>query len=74
MTFCIYYIPTWYWNGYYSFLARYQLENRLNIKIDRIIFIFKPFVGLYLRNQQKLYFKDLKEELNCEEASHVQVL
>ncbi|HEP4284742.1 TPA: polyketide cyclase, partial [Streptococcus pyogenes] len=37
-------------------------------------FIFKPFVGLYLRNQQKLYFKDLKEVLNCEEASHVQVL
>ena len=37
-------------------------------------FILKPFVGLYLRNQQKLYFKDLKEALNCEEASHVQVL
>ena len=37
-------------------------------------FILKPFVGLYLRNQQKLYFKDLKESLNCEEASHVQVL
>lgn len=37
-------------------------------------FIFKPFVGLYLRNQQKLYFKDLKKALNCEEASHVQVL
>ncbi|WP_105300262.1 polyketide cyclase [Anaerococcus marasmi] len=37
-------------------------------------FIFKLFVGLYLRNQQKLYFKDLKEVLNCEEASHVQVL
>jgi hypothetical protein len=37
-------------------------------------FILKPFVGLYLRNQQNLYFKDLKEALNCEEASHVQVL
>ena len=39
-----------------------------------IISIFKPFVGIYLRNQQKLYFKDLNESLNCEEASHVQVL
>ena len=47
----------------------YFTENIISKK-----FIFKPFVGLYLRNQQKLYFKDLKKALNCEEASHVQVL
>ena len=41
MTFCIYDIPTWYRNSYYSSLTRYELENRLNIKIDRILFIFK---------------------------------
>ncbi|MBC2575164.1 hypothetical protein [Peptostreptococcus canis] len=34
--------------------------------------IFRPFVGLYLRKQQKLYFRDLKRALNCEEASFIQ--
>lgn len=34
--------------------------------------IFSPFVGLYLRKQQKLYFRDLKRALNCEEASFIQ--
>ena len=29
--------------------------------------IFKPFISLYLRRQQKIYFRDLKAKLNCEE-------
>lgn len=27
-------------------------------------FIFKPFIGSYIRKQQRRYFKDLKKELN----------
>lgn len=34
-------------------------------------FIFKPFVVSYIRKQQRLYFKDLKKGLNCEEASFI---
>ncbi len=33
----------------------------------------KPFVGTYLKKQQKQYFIDLKKELQCEEASKIQV-
>ena len=29
--------------------------------------IFKPFIILYLKRQQKIYFRDLKAKLNCEE-------
>ncbi|MDU4416773.1 MAG: polyketide cyclase [Veillonella sp.] len=29
--------------------------------------IFKPFISLYLKRQQKIYFRDLKAKLNCEE-------
>ncbi|MFR1440386.1 MAG: polyketide cyclase [Veillonella parvula] len=29
--------------------------------------IFKPFISLYLKRQQKIYFRDLKVKLNCEE-------
>lgn len=61
------------WIGkFYSNGDKTTLDFTENIISKKII--FKPFVGLYLRNQQKLYFKDLKESLNCEEASHVQVL
>ena len=37
-------------------------------------FFFKPFIGFYIRKQQRRYFKDLKKELNCEEASFIQKL
>lgn len=37
-------------------------------------FFFKPFIGFYIRKQQRRYFKDLKKELNCEEASFIQEL
>ena len=61
------------WIGkFYSNGDKTTLDFTENIISKKII--FKPFVGLYLRNQQKLYFKDLKKALNCEEASHVQVL
>ena len=61
------------WIGkFYSNGDKTTLDFTENIISKKII--FKPFVGLYLRNQQKLYFKDLKEALDCEEASHVQVL
>ena len=29
--------------------------------------IFKPFISLYLKRQQKIYFRDLKAKLNCGE-------
>lgn len=32
-----------------------------------------PFVGSYLRKQQKQYFINLKKELGCEEASKIQM-
>jgi hypothetical protein len=33
--------------------------------------IFKPFISLYLKRQQRIYFKDLKVKLNCKEASFI---
>ncbi len=59
------------WTGkFYSHGDKTTLDFTENIVSKKII--FKPFVGPYLRKQQKLYFKDLKKVLNCEEASFVQ--
>ena len=33
--------------------------------------IFKPFISLYLKRQQKIYFRDLKAKQNCEEFEAV---
>ena len=33
--------------------------------------ILKPFISLYLKRQQKIYFRDLKAKLNCEEFDAV---
>ena len=33
--------------------------------------ILKPFTSLYLKRQQKIYFRDLKAKLNCEEFDAV---
>ena len=33
--------------------------------------ILKPFISLYLKRQQKIYFRDLKVKLNCEEFDAV---
>ena len=41
-------------------------ENVISKKI-----IFKPFISLYLKRQQKIYFRDLKAKLNCEEFDAV---
>ena len=30
--------------------------------------IFKPFISLYLKRQQRIYFKDLKVKLNCKKS------
>lgn len=59
------------WIGkFYSHGDKTTLDFTENIMSKKII--FKPFVGSYLRKQQKSYFKDLKKALNCEEASFVQ--
>lgn len=61
------------WTGkFYSHGDKTTLDFTENIVSKK--FIFKPFLGAYLRKQQKLYFKDLKKELNCNEASYVQML
>lgn len=58
------------WTGkFYSHGDKTTLDFTENIMSKKII--FKPFVGSYLKKQQKLYFKDLKKALNCEEASFV---
>ena len=62
---------TWIGN-FYSHGDKTTLDFTENIVSKK--FIFKPFVGSYLKKQQKLYFKDLKKALNCNEASYVQVL
>ncbi|HOF00798.1 MAG TPA: SRPBCC family protein [Spirochaetota bacterium] len=61
------------WIGkFYSQGNNTTLDFTENIIAKKVI--FKPFVGLYLRKQQKIYFQDLKRELNCSEASFVQYL
>ena len=57
---------------FYSHGNNTTLDFTENIIAKKII--FKPFVASYLRKQQKIYFQDLKKELNCDEASHVQML
>lgn len=59
------------WTGkFYSHGDKTTLDFTENIVSKKLI--FKPFIGSYLRKQQKLYFKDLKKALNCEEASFIQ--
>lgn len=61
------------WVGkFYSYGDKTTLDFTENIVSKKLI--LKPFIGSYLRKQQKLYFKDLKKVLNCEEASFVQKL
>lgn len=59
------------WVGkFYSHGDKTTLDFTENIVSKKLI--FKPFIGSYLKKQQKLYFRDLKKVLNCEEASFVQ--
>ena len=59
------------WVGkFYSHGDKTTLDFTENIASKKLI--FKPFIGSYLKKQQKLYFRDLKKALNCEETSFVQ--
>lgn len=61
------------WVGkFYSHGDKTTLDFTENIVSKKLI--FKPFIASYLKKQQKLYFRDLKKALNCEEASFVQKL
>ena len=59
------------WVGkFYSHGDKTTIDFTENIASKKLI--FKPFIGSYLKKQQKLYFRDLKKALNCEEVSFVQ--
>lgn len=55
------------WVGkFYSKGDKTILEFTENIVSKKLI--FKPFISLYLKRQQKIYFRDLKVKLNCAES------
>ena len=55
------------WVGkFYSKGDKTILEFTENIVSKKLI--FKPFISLYLKRQQKIYFRDLKVKLNCVES------
>lgn len=52
------------WIGkFYSKGDKTILDFTENVVSKKII--FKPFISLYLKRQQRIYFKDLKVKLNC---------
>ena len=54
------------WIGkFYSKGDKTILDFTENVVSKKII--FKPFISFYLKRQQKIYFRDLKAKLNCEE-------
>ena len=54
------------WIGkFYSKGDKTILDFTENVVSKKII--FKPFISLYLKRQQRIYFRDLKAKLNCEE-------
>lgn len=55
------------WIGkFYSKGDKTILDFTENIVSKKII--FKPFISLYLKRQQRIYFKDLKVKLNCKKS------
>ncbi|MDO5715191.1 MAG: polyketide cyclase [Tissierellia bacterium] len=61
------------WTGkFYSHGDKTTLDFTEDVLSKKLI--LKPFVGPYLRRQQRLYFEDLKKELHCKEASLDQIL
>ena len=61
-----------HWSGkFYGQGDKTTLDFTETIKAKK--FLMKFFIGLYLRKQQRQYFVDLKKELQCEEASKIQV-
>ncbi len=60
------------WSGrFYGQGDRTTLDFTENVTVKKIF--LKPFVGAYLRKQQKQYFIDLKKELQCQEAGKTQL-
>ena len=55
------------WIGkFYSKGDKTILDFTENVVYKKII--FKPFISLYLKRQQRIYFKDLKVKLNCKKS------
>ena len=59
-----------FWLGkFYSKGDKTILDFTENVVSKKVI--FKPFISFYLKRQQKIYFRDLKVKLNCEELSAI---
>ena len=59
-----------FWLGkFYSKGDKTILDFTENVVSKKVI--FKPFISLYLKRQQKIYFRDLKVKLNCEELKAI---
>ena len=55
------------WIGkFYSKGDKTILDFTENVVSKKII--FKPFISLYLKRQQRIYIKDLKVKLNCKKS------
>ena len=55
------------WIGkFYSKGDKTILDFTENVVSKKLI--FKPFISLYLKRQQRIYFKDLKVKLNCKKS------
>lgn len=62
-----------HWSGkFYKQGDKTTLDFTENVTAKK--FLMKLFIGSYLRKQQRQYFVDLKRELQCEEASKIQVI
>ena len=58
------------WIGkFYSKGDKTILDFTENVVSKKVI--FKPFISFYLKRQQKIYFRDLKVKLNCEELKAI---
>ena len=56
-----------FWLGkFYSKGDKTILDFTENVVSKKLI--FKPFISLYLKRQQRIYFKDLKVKLNCKKS------
>ena len=56
-----------FWLGkFYSKGDKTILDFTENVVSKKVI--FKPFISLYLKRQQRIYFKDLKVKLNCKKS------
>lgn len=59
-----------FWLGkFYSKDDKTILDFTENVVSKKVI--FKPFISFYLKRQQKIYFRDLKVKLNCEELKAI---